>query len=609
MIERMKKVWIIALSSRRRIMLAALRSLGVLHIDDVHLPDDASPELKRRIQACRRSLEIIDEHVGRSEQRPIETTDDDAEKIAATITEGQRHIDDLYAEMAHLSRLREKNAVWGDFDPDDLELLQQRGIELRFSILAPRQFRRARRRRARLFVVRRQFGRVYSVQVILNAEQPLDAEAVVMPEMRLGAIDRRLAEIDELVENHRHRIVELSRYRDAIERRSRRLDRLFQFRRLRRGMRWEHQLICLGGYLPASDLHHFRAKARRYGWGLVIDDPQPDDPTPTKVRNRGPIAIIAPVFRFLGTLPGYKEQDISIWFLPFFTLFFAMIIGDGGYGILIAIAALLFGLRRRRGSRAATGALLLGWLGCATIIWGAITGTWFGHPPLARDTLLARLVIPSLDSFEPRSIPFVQWFCFVIGTAHITIAHAWRFIITLRSPPRLRAIAELGWMAMQLGLYSLVISLVLSGEGFFRFDNFIWFIIIGGGLILLFARQEGTGLFKGILAGIKGIFITFLDGISSFGDIISYVRLFAVGLASVEIARSFNTIAVDIGDGPLAIAATILVLGLGHALNLTMGGLSVIVHGIRLNMLEFSGHLGMEWSGIPYRPFSADVRE
>jgi V/A-type H+-transporting ATPase subunit I len=128
--------------------------------------------------------------------------------------------------------------------------------------------------------------------------------------------------------------------------------------------------------------------------------------------------------------------------------------------------------------------------------------------------------------------------------------------------------------------------------------------MIGSGFaaVIVFSRQEGR-FFRGLAMGIANLLTTFLSGISAFSDIISYIRLFAVGLAGIEISKSFNGIAAGFGSGPLGIAAGLLILLLGHSLNMAMGALSVVVHGVRLNMLEFSGHLGMEWSGKPYKPF------
>lgn len=105
-----------------------------------------------------------------------------------------------------------------------------------------------------------------------------------------------------------------------------------------------------------------------------------------------------------------------------------------------------------------------------------------------------------------------------------------------------------------------------------------------------------------------GFFTTFLDTISAFSNIMSYIRLFAVGMASVAIAQSFNAMASGMLKG-FALPAGILVLVIGHGLNLVMGLLSVVVHGVRLNLLEFSGQLGMEWTGIQYQPFAETVEE
>lgn len=105
----------------------------------------------------------------------------------------------------------------------------------------------------------------------------------------------------------------------------------------------------------------------------------------------------------------------------------------------------------------------------------------------------------------------------------------------------------------------------------------------------------------------KNLLPTLLNSIGAFGDIISFIRLFAVGLVGVALSQSFNAMAPR-GDG-VAIAAAVLILGIGHALNLVLSALSVLVHGVRLNVLEFSGHLDMEWAGIGFKPFSLHVPE
>jgi V/A-type H+-transporting ATPase subunit I len=147
-----------------------------------------------------------------------------------------------------------------------------------------------------------------------------------------------------------------------------------------------------------------------------------------------------------------------------------------------------------------------------------------------------------------------------------------------------------------------VLNLVLSSERFPVPAHAAWMMAAGLALIIVFSQQRGR-FFHGVAMGLANLMTTFLNGIGAFSDIISYIRLFAVGLATVEIAKSFNAMAANMADGALGIVLAAVVLLLGHAMNLAMGALSVIVHGVRLNMLEFSGHMGMEWTGRPYKPF------
>jgi V/A-type H+-transporting ATPase subunit I len=179
----------------------------------------------------------------------------------------------------------------------------------------------------------------------------------------------------------------------------------------------------------------------------------------------------------------------------------------------------------------------------------------------------------------------------------------------VRQKPFIKAFAQLGWLSMVLGLYFFVLNVVLDAKRF-PVPSFSLPMVLGGlAFVFIFAQQEeGVNFFKGALKGLAGFLPTILSSISAFSDIISYIRLFAVGLAGVEIAKSFNGMAANFGSTVTGIVAGVIVFVAGHGLNILMSILSVVVHGIRLNMLEFSGHLGMEWTGIAYKPFSARAK-
>ena len=367
----------------------------------------------------------------------------------------------------------------------------------------------------------------------------------------------------------------------------------------------QENIAYLQGFVPAEQAPEIEKSAEKKGWGYVEEEPSLEDNPPTKLKNAKWIKIIEPVFDFLGTVPGYREKDISMYFLIFFAIFVAMILGDAGYGTIFLLVSIFATIKIKRGGGKLPGAIVLLYvLSFSTIAWGAITGTWFGSVEIAKISFFKSMIIPEIASF-PEVFPEmtvnpqekVQLICFILAVIQLGLASIMNFIDNL---PKLKAFEHLGWFAMTTGAFTLVLNLVLGME----MPSFTLPLLAGGfGFIVVFSKQEpGKNFFKGVLSGLGGAFNTFLDSISSFSNIISYIRLFAVGMATVAIASSFNSMASDMMQGP-AIIGGIIVLLIGHGLNIIMGLLSVMVHGIRLNLLEFSGQLGLEWTGYKYEPF------
>ena len=356
--------------------------------------------------------------------------------------------------------------------------------------------------------------------------------------------------------------------------------------------------------MPSEKTELIKNEAASNGWAIMLKAPEDDDHVPTLVRNSKVVRIIQPVFELLGTIPGYREKDISFFFLVFFSIFFAMIIGDGGYGAIFLGISIYAGIKlKKKNGVVPDGIKLLAEMSFFTVIWGAITGTWFGSENIAEIPFFNMLIIEKIASFSDKpNAQYIKHLTFIIGTVHLSIAHIWNFITMLKERPIIKAFSQLGWLSMVLGLYFLVLDFVLSSV-LFPMPPYGWNMIFGGlAVVVVFGEQDGH-FFKGLLKGVSGLMTTFLDTIGAFSDIISYIRLFAVGLATVAVASSFNSMAAEMGSGVVGIIASVFVLGLGHTLNIAMAALSVVVHGVRLNVLEFSGHLGMEWTGEYYNPF------
>jgi len=293
------------------------------------------------------------------------------------------------------------------------------------------------------------------------------------------------------------------------------------------------------------------------------------------------------------------------------SLFTGMIIGDAGYGLVLFVLSLWATISTKIKGKGVTAAhMLFLWFSFTTMAWGGITGNWFGYKPFAEVPFLSIFILPQFSILEESSSVAIQLFAFRVGIVHLVIAHAWKALRLVRTEGILSAVNQIAQATMLIGLFFLVLQLLLGTENFPMPSYTIKLIAIGFILVVLTCEQKrGQNVFIGAGKGLANLITLALDSISAFADIISYIRLYAVGLASFSIATSFNAMGQGIMEngGMSAVIGGIAVIVLGHTLNLVMSVLAVVVHGVRLNVLEFSGHLGMEWTGRKYNPFKKKI--
>jgi V/A-type H+-transporting ATPase subunit I len=603
MIVAMKKATVIARRDKKQDTLRKLRRLGVLHISDVPAQVQSAQEWRDKKDLLEKARAAITPAPGADWKDMPGCGMEAALATVRSILDRHEAILLLEEEYEDLKKEATRLHDWEGVSLPDLQAIRDQGFELRFFEVSPRQLNLIPAGH-NAFIVRRSKTLLW-VAVVLKTGTPFKCECKALDPPRRGT-----SELRDLQAGNRS---DWRRLREELRRlgsEAGHLDcaihearREIELAEAAAAMGQTEALSYLTGFLPADQAQALKGSCRDSGWALLLQDPAAGDDVPTVVRNKRWINIISPVFQLLGTVPGYRELDISFFFLLFFAFFFAMIIGDAGYGLVLFCGTLFGIIRTRRQGRETPNALLLMLLlSLGTIVWGALTGTWFGSATLGSLPWLSWMTVPAISSFNPRSSETVKYICFITGTIHLSIAHLWNFLRQARKKPFIRSLAQLGWLSLVLGLYYLVLNLVLSSERFPVPAFSACLMGAGLAMIIVFSRQEGR-FFHGIVQGVANLLTIFLSGISAFSDIISYIRLFAVGLATVEIAKSFNAMATGMADGALGIVLASIVLLLGHSLNLAMGALSVVVHGVRLNMLEFSGHLGMEWTGRPYKPF------
>ena len=611
MIERMRKVTIIASGRNRSSMLLKLREAGMMHVSDiVQKSPSAAPFEEERAEAAR-VLQALEERRDKKDRMRLSVSGDDFDTIRRSISEALRREAELKESIIALQNERERIQAFGDFDPKEVHRLEEDGYPLFIYTLGRKEERQLHLRDDVSFIPVAYSDKGCAVATVgKTLPDDVPAQRFVMPETGLAELDAELLQQRSELEEIGHTIELAGRYIPSYKAYIQRLDEKITFERVGSTVEGD-DLVYLSGYIPAKDEKDFRSFAEANAFAYAISDPSDDDNPPTLVRYSGITRIVKPVFDILGTVPGYREYDISSYFLVFFALFFAMIIGDGGYGLVFLIAAILMHVKSKKASDIN---ILLYVLSIVTIIWGALTGTWFGSEAvLERIPFLQRFIVPAITNYPEVVGVDATWaqnmlmkFCFMLGAIQLGLARVMNIVRKAREKD-LSLVAEAGWFLDVVMLYLMALYLVIGQP--VPFPIIIAGIATGFILVCCFSAQApGVRFVDGLKASLGGFFTTFLDTISCFSNIMSYIRLFAVGMASLAIAQSFNGMAEGMLSGAL-LPVGIAIIVVGHALNLVMGILSVVVHGVRLNLLEFSGALGMEWTGYNYEPFRKMVND
>ncbi|MDR3172284.1 MAG: V-type ATP synthase subunit I [Treponema sp.] len=602
----MKKVSLVVMDKNREASLTKLREIGVVHLEKRNVSSDTLSVLldrKAKAEAALGFLRGYSADTGATGSVNIPEAPDLITQVLGLVDRRKVLQDEIFADSKERTRIEK----WGNFDPRQLDELANAGVVL-IPYELPRKIYETLSAEQRVIVLSKEKAIVYCVALdtSLAGEQ-----AFVLPAVSMAELDKRMAEKQQALVAIEGQFAALAPGKNKIERAVESLLQDIEFETAKVGMDTlgdtplELAVSWITGFVPEDAVGLVKRAAAENGWALLVDDPKEDDNPPTLVKNNAFIRLVHPLFNLLGTIPGYREYDISLSYLLFFSLFFAMIFGDAGYGSILFIVSLIGGIKAKgKTGKVPDGFLLLGLLSLTTMVWGSVTGSWFAIAIEHLPPFLQALIIPP---FNPTKLDVIQvqqnikHFCFIVGAGQIVLAHLKNIKKAL---PSLTAIAQIGWLCMMVGLYFLVLNVVLSRTEF-PVPSFALYLIIGGLVaFFVFSEQSGGNFFKKMGKGFSNFLPTFLSAVSSFSDIISYIRLFAVGLAGSAIASSFNAMAGGLPVGPARIIGGGLILLAGHGLNIAMNALSVVVHGVRLNLLEYAGHLGMEWSGHTYSPFA-----
>ncbi len=624
MIVKMSKVYVVSHLAGSDALLGALGKLGVVHLTPVD-PSYAVAEEKTTtaIDKLNRAIQAL------SSLTPSENAPDiDPLAAADEVMHIHRDSAERQARLTRLHRQIEQLKLWGNVKLDQFAKLLDAGVNISFFSAEPDQIDQIKAELVQILgdlSPKRKL--VAAINVDANAELDDSIHELPLPDTDRPTIVAEAAEIDTQLKVNNARLNELACLVSDIEQLRDKLTGQAAWTVAHRSGMSEDTLYAVQGWAPAGKAETLAEDLTDAGIDSAVQvmTPAEDEEPPTLIKYPVWARTIKGLFEILGTLPGYREIDLSPFFMIALPLFAAILIGDAGYGLVFLGLPLIY-YRKLIASAGQPKTHLLIVIGVVTIIWGVMSANYFGVTPetmatAGNYTMLIdgneaadyqamqtgtntwaavgrgmKTIAPLWRDDPEQGRVLMMKISFIIGVIHLTLAQLRRAAAML---PLAGALAPVGWAIFLWGMFGIIWYMMFLG-----IDNIDWSLIgpvllFGYALILLFSSPSKNPI-KRVVLGFAG---SLLPALSAFSDTMSYVRLMAVGLASFYIAAAFNGMGADLSKtATWFVAAPVIILG--HALNIGLAIIAIFAHGVRLNMLEFSNNVGVQWSGYAFKPFA-----
>lgn len=597
MITKMKKLTFLVFYKEYEEFLQRLHDMGVIHIQTKEQGQITDSVLQGDVQLlgrCNVALNALEPLAGKTAASKVGAEADALASVLDAYDAILAEKTDVEQRLAAIRKDQASLEPWGDFQPSNVKRLAEAGYEMNFYTCPLRAYKEEWESAYHAVIISQDKQKVNFITVTAPGNEPeLDAEKCHLPETSLGDIETRISQLEEQLAGFEGRLTAFAAENvPVLQAAQSALDDHIDFARVRLAGEpvAADKLILLQGWAPAKSIDAIRADLDASGEFYEVDDPTPEDEIPIQLSNGKFARLFEPLTR-LYMLPQYNELDLTLFFAPFFMLFFGLCLGDMGYGLLMIVAlpvfTKLFKLINPDFSK---------WLvilfGISTILCGTLSGSFFGFS-------LYDLNIPFVQKmksllYTDNSTMFTVSLC--IGVVQILFGMVLKAInLTIQCGFKY-ALSTLGWFVL---LVTIILAVLLKVP--FTNPVIIAFLCLGGVGILFFQSPGKNPLLNVGMA----LWDTYNMATGLLGDVLSYVRLFALGLSGGILANVFNSMAVGMSPKVpvLGFLVTTLIFVAGHALNIFMNILGAVVHPMRLTFVEFFKNAGYTGGGEEYKPF------
>jgi len=580
-----------------------LRDLGVVHVKETKSVTDFEDLQKmvaerKRVTTLMRQLDKLNSEQEKVQLSPArELTKAQGMGLVQSIEDHQEEHGKLIARRQAISKDLDYMEIWGDFDMETIDKLKKSGYVVSFFSCPTSRFEPSWGKEYNAFLVNNYQSVSYFVTITKKKTSiDIDAERAKMPELGLSALRQKFENVKDEIRWNEEQMKSLAVLDyNTLKELDKNLEDEFNFANVlvQTDKQAGDKLMFLEGWTSTDNVENLEKTLDQKGYFFQQLEIRDEDKVPIKLKNNNYAKLYEPITRMY-SLPNYGEIDPTPFLAPFFMLFFGLCFGDGGYGLIILLLCTF--LKRKVSDSVKPFLTLFQWLGGMTIVVGTLTGSFFG---------IALVDVPMFHAVKDYflSSDNLMTLSIIIGIIHIIYAKTIGAYKTKMQRGLKYSIASFAWvfiiaaLACVFGLPMLDIHL----------PDIVAYILYGiaivAGLIVLFYNSPGKNIFMNFGSGLWNTYNTVFG---LLGDVLSYIRLFAVGLTGSILGGVFNSLAISMTESLPGVARFIcmlLILLVGHGLNFGLCMISSLVHPIRLIFVEYYKNSEFEGGGKAYVPF------
>ena len=588
----MTKYNFILLSGDIDAFLQKLQGVGVVDITrSTKAVDEKSERLSSKAGSYRKALSLL------KTVQPAEFADKTYGDLAENVIETVNEIENANAQMSQLAKELEERKPWGKFDVKNIEKLQKLGLKLHFYKVKASSMNPEWQSQYALSEISTVDGYTYFVVVSDSDEYDFPLKEMPAPDTDYSSIEKKINELEHSIEKNERHLAELKCHEKDLQKElDKTLSKLdLHLANISGTKAADDYITVFEGFAPAENEATLKEMLDKEDVLYLVEKAKVDDNPPIKLKNNKFVSMFEMLTDMYGR-PKYNEFDPTVFISIFFMLFFAFCMGDAGYGLVLIVASL--GLKKMLGDIAPLGITL----GIATTVIGFVFHTFFSMDMLTwtwiPDTVKACMLPATIYGYDGTMV-----LALIVGVVHICLAMVVKTYQATKVNGFLNSLGTWGWTLLIVGGI-IVGALALIGV---LEANITKWIIIGIGILSALGIFFLNDIHRNPLLNFgSGLWETYNTATGLLGDVLSYLRLYALGLAGAKLGEAFNAIGTQaLGDGGVGWVWFILIVVIGHVLNVAMCVLGAFVHPLRLNFLEFFKNSNYEGTGRKYNPLKS----